>query len=236
MSPGEDSLAAPPPAPCHERPPHRGAVLVLAPHPDDESAGPGGAVAAHVGLGDPVSVLFVTSGVHGDPVQRYDPDEYVALRRREAESACDRLGVGAREFWGLPDSCEVSRADLAAVTERLVDLFDRTRPDVVYAPHEGEAHSDHHFVALAARAAAARAAAPPVLLGYEVWSPMQAGFVLDVTDVYAAKRDAVRCYASQLDHTDILAAIEGLNTYRSILLPHNDGRADRRAEVYREMS
>lgn len=236
MEPGDDRLVPPPVAPCHEQPPHRGRVLCLAPHPDDESAGPGGALALHARLGDPVSVVFVTSGVHGDPVQRYDPAEYVALRRAEARQACLALGVEASDFWDLPDSCEVSRADLAAVTERLVDLFDRTRPAVVYAPHEGEAHSDHFFVALAARQARERAARPPVLVGYEVWSPMQAGFVLDVTEVYEAKRQAVRCYTSQLAHTDILAAIEGLNAYRSILLPHNDGRSDRRAEVYREVS
>lgn len=232
----ETPLPSPAVAPVHELPPHRGRVLVLAPHPDDEAAGPGGALAAHSRLGDAIHAAFITSGVHGDLLPGRAPDEYVDLRRAEAEASAAVLGIGSTEFWGLPDSCTVTHRDLKAVTERLVDLYQRVQPDVIYAPHLGEAHSDHHFVALAAQAALGRWPGAARLLGYEVWSPMEAGWVLEVTDVYETKRAAVRCYPSQLQHTDILSAIEGLNTYRAILLPHHDGGGHRRAEVYRELS
>jgi len=217
-------------------PPFCGPVLVIAPHPDDESAGPGGAIAQHAARGDAVSVVYVTNGVHGDPTGEREPSAYIELRRREAESACDILGIGAREFWGLPDGCAVTPTDLANVTSLLVDAINRTQPATVYAPHVGESHPDHHFIGLAterAIASLADAGNAPVLVGYEVWSPLAAEIVLDVTDVYDAKRDAVRCYPSQLAHTDILAAIEGLNAYRAILLPHHDGDGGRRAECYR---
>lgn len=229
-------LAGPAVAPVHQQPPHRGKVLVLAPHPDDEAAGPGGALAAHSRLGDPIHCVFVTSGVNGDPVASRPPDEYMAVRTAEARASADVLGISSTEFWELPDSCVVTHRDLDAVTERVIDLYQRVEPDVIYAPHPGESHSDHHFVALAASAALARWSGTAALLGYEVWSPMQAGWVLEVTDDYETKRRAVRCYPSQLEHTDILTAIEGLNAYRAILLPHHDGGGHRRAEVFREMS
>jgi len=229
-------LAGPAVAIVYQQPPHRGRVLVLAPHPDDEAAGPGGALAAHSRLGDPIHCVFVTSGVHGDPISSRSPDEYVALRTAEAEASAAVLGIGATEFWGLPDSCVVTERDLDAVTGRMLDLYQRIDPDVIYAPHLGENHSDHHFVARAAVAAMARWSGTATLLGYEVWSPMEAGWVLEVTDDYETKRRAVRCYPSQLQHTDILTAIEGLNAYRAILLPHHDGSGHRRAEVYRELS
>ena len=40
-------------------PPVRGRVLVLAPHPDDETVGLGGTLALHVRAGDPVGVTFM---------------------------------------------------------------------------------------------------------------------------------------------------------------------------------
>ncbi|MFT7462951.1 MAG: LmbE family N-acetylglucosaminyl deacetylase [Pseudohongiellaceae bacterium] len=229
-------LPSPAVATVYQDPPFRGNVLVLAPHPDDEAAGPGGALAAHSRLGDSIHGAFITSGVHGDPEDARAPEEYVALRRAEAEASAEVLGMASYEFWGLPDGCTVTHRDLDAVSERLLDLFGRLEPDVIYAPHMGESHSDHHFVALAAVAALGRWSGSAHLLGYEVWSPMQAHWVLDVTADYETKRAAVRCYPSQLRYTDIMSAIEGLNAYRAILLPQNDGAGHRRAEVYCEMS
>src|SRR5262245_37196849 len=126
-------------------PPYRGRVLVVSPHPDDESIGPGATLVLHRRLGDPVAALWVKAGVHGDPQGRADPERYIAVRKAEAEAAAATLDLGPTEFWGYPDSMVVTEADLAAVVERLVDVLARRKPEVIYAPHPGEAHSDHHF-------------------------------------------------------------------------------------------
>ena len=212
-----------PPAPkvprVYTEPPHRGRVLVISPHPDDESIGPGATLALHARLGDPVSVLFVTSGVHGDASGRYDPAEYEALRRAEAQEAAQVLGIQQTEFWGFPDSCVVNEHDLAAVVDRLVDAFSRYAPEVLYVPHPAETHSDHFYASVAVtRACKASGLAAPTL-GYEVWSPLEADVVVDVTDTYAVKLDAIRRYRTQLEETDIVRAVDGLNRFRGSLLP-----------------
>jgi LmbE family N-acetylglucosaminyl deacetylase len=196
-------------------------VLVVAPHPDDEAIGPGATLALHHQLGDPISAVFVTSGIHGDRGAR-SPGEYVALRRSEAEAAATVLGISRTEFWDYPDSMVVTEADLAAVAERFVDVMVRERPVLVYAPHAGETHSDHHFVALAVARARKRLAADgiaPRVLGYEVWSPLEPDWAVDVASVYETKLAAIRCYGSQLERNDIPRAVDGLNRFRAVLLP-----------------
>jgi len=242
-----DALALPAPRPPRPltAPPHRGRVLVLAPHPDDEVIGPGGTLLLHVAAGDPVFALFLTSGVHGDNRGRYTEADYIALRRREAAAAAAVLGLSGTEFWDYPDNMVVTRGDLAAVTARLRDLVVRLAPDVIYAPHPGELHGDHHFTALAAQAAVgelARAVAagaapaglarPPALLGYEVWSPLEPDWVVDTAAVHQRKLDAVRCYKSQLERNDIPRAVDGLNRFRAVLLPPGGTCA----EAFRDLS
>jgi LmbE family N-acetylglucosaminyl deacetylase len=206
------------------QPPYRGRVLVVSPHPDDESIGPGATLVLHRRLGDRVDALWVTSGVHGDPAGRTDPERYVALRRAEAEAAAATLGLSSTEFWGYPDSMVVTEADLNAVTDRLLDRLAGDRPDVVYAPHPHEAHSDHHFVALATIAAHRRALAEVPgyrahVLGFEVWSACDPHWAVDVGSTYETKLAAIRCYGSQLAHNDIPRMIDGLNRFRAVLLP-----------------
>jgi len=215
-------------------PPYRGRVLVVAPHPDDEAIGPGGTLVLHRRLGDPVDALYVTSGVHGDNQGRLPDDAYIALRRREAQEAARTLGLGLAEFWDYPDGMVVTEGDLAAVVARLVAHLAVARPDVIYAPHADEQHSDHHFVSLAVQRAARDvrgAGKTPHVLGYEVWSPLQPDFAVDVASVYEAKLAAIRCYGSQLERSDIPRAVEGLNRYRAVLLPPGGAYAEVFAEL-----
>ena len=103
---------------------------------------------------------------------------------------------------------------------------------MVYAPHAAEQHSDHHFVSLAVQRAVARAGgAAPRVLGYEVWTPLQPDWAVDVAAVYEKKLAAIRCYRSQLELNDIPRAVEGLNTYRAVLLPPGGAYAEVFAEV-----
>jgi hypothetical protein len=104
-----------------------------------------------------------------------------------------------------------------------VDEYDRAlaerRPDVIYAPHAGEQHSDHHFVALAMQRAWRAQGCHGKLLGYEVWSPLDADIAVDVAETYPLKLAAIRCYATQLERNDIPRAVDGLNRFRAVLLP-----------------
>ncbi len=211
-------LEAPTPPERVSGPPARGRVLVLAPHPDDETIGCGGTIRLHVEAGDEVAVTFLTAGTTGDPTGREDPAAYAERRAREARAAADVLGIEELEFWGLPDGHRVHENDLATLVPRLRETLGRRAPDVVYAPHAGEQHSDHHATAVILQRALAAEAASPAVFGYEVWSAGPARWVVDVSPTYERKLEALRRYASQLEHTDITRFITGLNAYRAVFL------------------
>jgi LmbE family N-acetylglucosaminyl deacetylase len=202
-------------------------ILVIAPHPDDEAIGCGGAVCLHRRQGDSVHVVFLTSG------ERYTDDVPAETNRsvREAE-ACQAgriLDVEGLDFLGLPDLGLSACIDQAA--GRLRPLLEAREPNVLYLPHPEESHPDHAAALPIVRAALAGLSSPfrlPELRGYEVWSPLtRYQWVEDVSAVMPQKLRAIRCYRSQLRLFRYDAAVRGLNRYRGIL-----GAASRYAEAF----
>ena len=191
-------------------------VLVVAPHPDDESIGCGGAMAVHHDAGDRVSVLFLTSGEGG--LAGLTPAAAWAVREAEARLAVADLSAELLGFLRLPDGDVGEDVDgaAAAVAAALArsPAFDR-----VYLPHPDEDHADHVACLPVLGRAYARLARPePWLLGYEVWTPLQRyDTVEDVTGVYDRKLAAVRRHASQMADFGYDRAVAGLNAYRGAL-------------------
>jgi LmbE family N-acetylglucosaminyl deacetylase len=197
-------------------------VLVFAPHPDDEIAGPGGCLALHRLAGDPVRVVVASNGAAGDPERRHDPATYVALRQRESRAGLLELGIDDVLFWGMPDNCQLSPADLELGSQMATAAIVAFRPDVIYLPWECEGHPDHHALHLVVGEAMRRAGFAGAAFGYEVWNAMVPDLVVDVTKVAERKRRAIRAHASQTTYTDFEHTILGLNAYRSMV--HARGR------------
>lgn len=192
-------------------------VLVIAPHPDDEAIGCGGAISLHRWRGDLVRVVFLTSGEQG--IAGVPPVEACAIREAEALRAGGVLGVSGIDFLRFPDlgldqCCQEGAA-------RLLTILERYHPGLIYLPHPDDAHPDHEATLPMVRAACARLTGwpdPPELRAYEVWSPMtRPGWVEDITGVMRQKLAAIRCYRSQLAVFRYDRAVRGLNQYRGVL-------------------
>jgi LmbE family N-acetylglucosaminyl deacetylase len=213
--------------------PPRGRVLVVAPHPDDESCGIGGTIALHRLQGDPVHILFVTDGIAGDPEGRQQ-GSIAGVRRGEAAMAAQVLGGCSTEFLGLPDGCEVTPSDLQLVADHIDGVLDRFQPDLLYVPWQEEAHSDHAntcralYMAVHKRRYAHRLV--PRILEYEVWSPLPADWVVDITATAEVKRQAMLAHRSQIAYTDYPHQLMGLSAHRSVYLP----KTSRYGEAFRE--
>ncbi len=190
------------------------AVLVLAPHPDDEVFGCGGAITSHIKAGQPVCVVILTDGgLFGD----------TTVRKLESQAAAAVLGYGLPEFWAFPDRGLVYSESLV---QRLVNKIASTGSDLVYAPSPWEVHPDHRQATLVAIEAVRRAGQTVRLAFYEVGAPLRPNVLLDITLQVDAKNVAMRCFTSQLVHQDYIQHIQALNCYRTYTLPRTVAAAE----------
>ncbi|MBU0754125.1 MAG: PIG-L family deacetylase [Planctomycetes bacterium] len=202
-----------------DEPPARGKILVVAPHADDETIGVGGIMAMHQELGDPMDVLVLTTGITGNAGKRYPPEEYIRIRREEAQDACRVLGVRETIFWDYPDNHHVSESDMDALVAHFIDLLNRKNYEVIYTPHRGEMHSDHHVAAVMTARSLVQWKKPLKVFGYEIWAPLEAAeMVVNVTRTYSKKLEAGACYKSQIADNDIVRLFKCLNGYRSAFM------------------
>ncbi|WP_460446086.1 PIG-L family deacetylase [Angustibacter aerolatus] len=141
-------------------------LLVVAAHPDDETLGAGGLLAAAADAGVPADVVVATAGEASHPLSpTTDPQRLAAWRTTEVRAAVERLAPGATvHVLGLPDGGLSGRTD--DLTEAVARL---ARPGGwVVAPWRGDGHPDHEAAGTAAAGAAQRVGAR--LLEYPVWA------------------------------------------------------------------
>lgn len=190
-------------------------VLVISPHPDDESIGCGGTIRKHIIEGDKVEVIFLTSGEHGG-VGKTMAEETIRLREEEARQAAMILQINAIDFWREPDGAfEVNEKTIRKLSEKIVDFG----PSLIYVPHEMEDHRDHKAAARLVRETLQQlpesVTSRPTVFMYEVWTPIQEfKHIVDITPYVDVKRNAIKKYESQCSLVKFDEAILSLNRYR----------------------
>ncbi|MGH7717708.1 MAG: bacillithiol biosynthesis deacetylase BshB1 [Gemmatimonadaceae bacterium] len=177
-------------------------VLAIAAHRDDVELTCGGTLIKTASRGRTTAIVDLTRGESGTRGS-------AELRAQEASRAAEVLGVTARVNLGLPDAGIVNtpetRADLAAVIRRFA-------PQVVIAPAPEGRHPDHRVAAELVRDACFVAGLAKVAPSVPPHRPRKVihaityrehfakpTFVVDITDEFEGKMEAVRCYASQFD-------------------------------------
>jgi len=211
------------PMPEIRRTPESGRVLVLAPHPDDEAAGPGGALMLHRQQGDPVRAVVATDGIAGDPDGLYDKATYAELRREESRRGMKHLDVEDLVFWGFPDSCVITDNDINTIAHRTIEQLEEFSPDIVYLPWEGEGNSDHRAIYCGGLRGLKQAGFAGRVYGYEIWNAMVPDMILDITPVVEAKRAAMLCYESQLAYVEYMHPVFGLHAHRALIFNRGKG-------------
>lgn len=179
-------------------------MVVVSPHPDDETLGAGGVIGTAVERGLPVSILSVTDGEAAAAGPEPDP-ELAAIRRAELTQAMARLDpTGSIHTVRLGFADSHVTASIDAITEVVARHLQPS--DLVLCPLPDDGHPDHHATAVATIAAAD--AVDAIVHCFPVWAwhchdpsdtVLCRGARVPLSDdVVDRKARAVACFVSQL--------------------------------------
>jgi bacillithiol biosynthesis deacetylase BshB1 len=230
-------------------------VVAVGPHPDDLEILCGGTLAKLVRQGHRVGIIDLTTG---EPTPRGTEE----IRAREAEEARQVLGVHMRHCLRLPNR---ELMDSPANRYVLATQLRRFRPTLLIGAlgRTPAASPDHHQGSLLIEAARFYSqltkwddrfeGIPPYRVPHLVYAPFpfdaeqrhfHATVIIDITDTFEQKMQAVACYHSQFDETRFARVkhfLTGTATYNGsrcgftygelFALPHPVGASDLHALV-----
>ena len=174
-------------------------VLVVAPHPDDETIGCGGTLLRHGDLGDAVHWLIATTPAPG-----------CGPTADDLAAAASAFGFRQTHELELPET-RLDALPLTDLIQRIGAVVRAVSPEIVYLPYRGDAHSDHRVVFDAAVACTKAFRYPSVrqVLVYETLSetdyalnPDRNGFApnlfVDISAQLERKLAILRLYPSEI--------------------------------------
>lgn len=191
-----------------------GPVVILAPHPDDETLGCGGLIARRAAEGRRIVVVVITDGrallrrfgIASNPSET----EVSAMRKDETRRALDILTDGRVELVFLDFENERLTKQHAEATRRITALLKDLAPAELYVTSPFEGHREHLATNEIARAACAATGSCGAI--YEYIVTLKAGTSVDDlprtrigVDVSAYRDRERRALAQFRSHLDIIS-------------------------------
>jgi len=199
-------------------------VLVVAPHPDDETIAAGGTIAKLSNQGHEVHVLIVSG--HLPPL--YSSEEYDKTIA-ESQNAFNILGVASSEFLKFPATM-IAAEPVHKLNSKISDTVNSINPQMVFCPYP-DRHIDHRLVfdsVMVATRPVGLGRDIEILAAYETLSETHwnaphiepnftPNWVIDISEFISIKLKALKCYQSQISEFPgprSIEAIEALAKFR----------------------
>ncbi len=173
-------------------------VLTFGTHPDDVELFCGGTIALLVEQGYRVGIVDLTRG-------ELSTRGNVQLRKSEAETAANILGVHIRENAEIPDG----NIELTAQNrKKMITFIRKFQPKLIIAPFEQDRHPDHEHASRLIREASFYAGLDKIKNEYPAHQPQaivyyfshylkEPTFIVDVSAFFKTKLMSLEAYESQ---------------------------------------
>jgi len=194
-------------------------ILVIAPHPDDETMGPGGSLLREIDKGAEVLTVYLTSGSN---------DAIAQVRESEAQSIAKQYGYKTIFLGYQPKSIPIDDNS----TQRLANLINDFSPEALFLPFCLDDHDDHRRAShlLLAIEQKNLFTCSFAVWAYQVYTSILPNVIVDITDVADRKASMINRWKSQYTKRDWAHFTLGLNAFNQRFLPA--GSQPRYAEAF----
>ena len=210
-------------------------ILVISPHPDDETLGAGGSISKFIAQGHDVMILTVSG--HLPPL--YSKEEY-DITLKEAHKAYKVLGVNKSTFLGIPATM-IGEEPVHVLNGKISSVLKEFEPNVVLCPFP-DRHVDHRLIfesSMVATRPIGSGRKIEMVAAYETLSETHwnapyiepnftPNLVVDITQHLESKIEALSCFKSQISERDgprSLEAVKALSKFRGSQSGFDDGEA-----------
>lgn len=184
-------------------------VLVIAPHPDDETLGCGGTILRLHHEGSKTAVALMTDGNSGRK-----GSDISNIRNNEFARATKIIGFD--EIFTLPYPDGKLLEHRTQAKEKIAEIMDETNPDLIFVPYFLDLNNDHISTNLILRDAVAGFDADIAM--YEIWTPiLYPDCYINVSETFEKKLAAIECYQTQEAYYQIKDKSVMLNSLRAKL-------------------
>jgi len=183
-------------------------VLVIAPHPDDETLGCGGSLLKHLFYGDKIYWLIVTNAFPGKFYKW--SEEMVAIRQKEIDKV-SRLFNFTKTFKLNYPTAELEQVPLSDLIGAISHVVKEVLPEIIYLPNRNDIHTDHRIVFNAAYSCTKSFRFPSIkkILMYETLSETEfapalpensftPNVFIDISDFIENKIEILKIYKSEI--------------------------------------
>ncbi|MDC0969294.1 PIG-L family deacetylase [Alphaproteobacteria bacterium] len=199
-------------------------ILVVSPHPDDETLGVGGTIAKYSSEGHEVNVLTISG--HLPPL--YKREDY-EITLSESRLAFKVLGVTKSVFLELPATM-IGNIPIHELNSKILKIVDDFKPHIVFCPYP-DRHVDHRLVfesVMVATRPVGISRNIEIIAAYETLSETHwnaphiepnfiPNWVIDISKNIKKKMEALKCYQSQIPDFPgprSIEAVEALAKFR----------------------
>lgn len=204
-------------------------IIVIAPHPDDETLGCGGTILKHKANGDNVACVFITNIFE---TQGFSTDK-IQDRQTEIDTVSKMYNFDKVFKLDYPTATLDSTSLLKLIPD-IAKIFNEFKPDTVYLPNYSDIHSDHRIVFDAAIACTKSFRYPFIkkVLMYETVSETEfsaidhfkPNYFINISDYFNKKLEIMKVYKSETQEHPMprsLKNLEALAVFRGASINKN---------------
>jgi LmbE family N-acetylglucosaminyl deacetylase len=199
-------------------------ILVIAPHPDDETLGCGGTLLRHISAGDKVYWLICTTITESQGFTK----ERIEERKKEINFVSNMYrftGYKQLDF----HTTELDQVPRNVLINSISDYVNEIQPHTIYLPYRNDVHSDHAYVFDASVACTKSFRYPIVkkVYVYETLSETEYGLRTDdpgfkpntwvnISKFLERKLEIMKVYRSEIGNHPFPRSVKGIESLATI--------------------